>query len=92
MGYSWINPVPRGALAGVLTAKKGKWDDTVGAPAAWASVDMSEIVDTTEPKMGAAPTWSCQPGEYSFEMVARPGINVGWTSGSGSGLSIEIRG
>lgn len=84
--------MPRGALAGILTAKKGRWDDKIGAPADWESVDMSGGVDVTEPAMGAAPTWSCQPGEYSFEMVARPGVNIGWSSGRGSGLSIEVCG
>jgi hypothetical protein len=79
-------------LAGILTAKKGEWDDKIPAAADWQGVDLSEAVDQTEPKMGAAPTWSCQPGEYSFEMVARPGVNVGWTSGKGSGLSIELCG
>ena len=46
----------------------------------------------TEPHMGAAPTFSCVPGEYSFEMVARPGVNVGWDAKMGSGLSIEVCG
>ncbi|KAJ9655040.1 hypothetical protein H2201_008892 [Coniosporium apollinis] len=81
--YSWNNRVPRGAYAGSATPVKG------GA-AAWQSADMS--TDTMVPYMGASPTFTCAAGEYSFEMIARPGVNIGWTTGSGSGLSIETCG
>jgi hypothetical protein len=81
--YTWSNKVTRGVPAGVLYPVKG------GA-ASWQGVDMS--ADTMLPHMGAAPSWSCQAGEYSFELIARPGSNIGWTSGRGSGLTIETCG
>ncbi|KAH7086453.1 hypothetical protein FB567DRAFT_603485 [Paraphoma chrysanthemicola] len=79
--YSWATPLARGAQIGTLTPKKG------GA-AEWQSVDMR--ADTIHPPMGAAPTFACERGEYSFEMIAHSGANFGWSSGSGSGLRIEI--
>ncbi|OAK99694.1 hypothetical protein IQ06DRAFT_294124 [Phaeosphaeriaceae sp. SRC1lsM3a] len=82
-GYSWTDKLARGAHAGILTPKKG-------TAAWWQSVDMS--ADTTFPAMKAAPTFPCDSGEYSFEMIGRPGANIGWTTGSGSGLRIEICG
>lgn len=82
-GYSWNEKLARGAHAGVLTPKKG-------SAAEWQGVDMS--ADKTDPVMGAAPTFPCRAGEYSFEMIGRPGANIGWTTGSGSGLRIEICG
>jgi hypothetical protein len=81
--YSWGNRVPRGASIGTLYPVKG--GETV-----WQHVDMSE--DKTLPYMGAAPTFTCQAGEYSFELVAHPGSNIGWTSGRGSGLTLELCG
>lgn len=30
VGYRWGNRVPHGASVGLLTAKKGKWDEEVG--------------------------------------------------------------
>jgi hypothetical protein len=87
--YTYKNRVERGILAGVLTPKKGEIKKE-SSMAYWQGVDMS--MDTHDPKMYAAPTFTCQPGEYSFEMVARPGVNVGWNTGKGSGLSIEICG
>ncbi|OCK94666.1 uncharacterized protein K441DRAFT_677232 [Cenococcum geophilum 1.58] len=69
-GYSFNTSLPRGVKAGILTAHKGGLAD-------WQSVDMRG--DYTYPKMGAAPTFSCQAGgEYSFEMIAHSGVNLGW--------------
>jgi hypothetical protein len=82
-GYSWNNKLARGAHAGILTPKKG-------SAAAWQSVDM--LADTMDPIMSAAPTFPCQAGEYSFEMIGRPGANIGWTNGIRSGLRVEICG
>ncbi|CAI4217670.1 unnamed protein product [Parascedosporium putredinis] len=79
--YSWGNRIPRTTHIGVLTPTKGQ-------QAAWEGVDMSG--DTTLPVMGSAPEFPCALGEYSFELVARPGTNIGWNSARGSGLTIEI--
>jgi hypothetical protein len=81
--YSWGSRVPRGASIGTLYPVKG--GETV-----WQHVDMAG--DKTEPHMEAAPIFTCQPGEYSFELVAHPGSNIGWTSGRGSGLTMELCG
>jgi hypothetical protein len=81
--YTYANRVPREMAVGHLTAVKGRASE-------WASVDMSGEV--AEPLMGSAPNFPCRAGaEYSFEMAARRGGNIGWTSPRG-GLSIEICG
>lgn len=61
-----------------------------GSAAAWQGVDME--ADTMLPRMGAAPTFTCSAGEYSFEIVASASVNTGWTRSSGSSPSIEIYG
>lgn len=88
-GYNYYDRPPRGSYAGTVTAIKGKWNE-VPAAARWPSVDISE--DKTKPTMASVPEFLCQPGEYIFEMVAKPDVNIGWTSGHGSGLSIEVSG
>ena len=79
--YTWNGRIPRTAQIGILTPAKGR-------EAAWQSVDMSG--DATLPEMGSAPTFPCAQGEYSFELVARPGVNIGWNKARGSGLAIEV--
>ncbi|KAK3395062.1 hypothetical protein B0H63DRAFT_556158 [Podospora didyma] len=54
--YTWNNRPPVGALAGIITPAKGKDGE-------WEKVDMS--ADTWEPKMGAAPIWSCSAGDIA---------------------------
>ena len=81
-GYSWGNRIPRGLIIGELVPKKGSAAEWLGA-GDWEQ-------DKMEPKMGSAPVWPCELGEYSFEMVAHPGDNIGWESGRKNGLMIEV--
>lgn len=76
-------------MAGVITPKKGDIMNE-SSMADWQRVDMS--MGTIEPEMGVAPTSSCWPGKYIFELFARPGVNIGWNAGKGSGLSVGICG
>ncbi|KAH6676954.1 hypothetical protein F5X68DRAFT_235128 [Plectosphaerella plurivora] len=80
-GYSWEHRLSPAIHAGTVTPKKGQ-------EAVWTSIDMRAY--PTEAYMGSSPDFPCKSDEYSFEMVAAPGSNIGWTSGRGSGLSLVI--
>ena len=84
--YTFENRVPREVAVGHLTAVKGQESE-------WPTVDMSgEAGYPVDPVMGSAPHFPCRAGmEYSFELAAQRGGNIGWTSPRG-GLSIEICG
>ena len=83
-GYTYETRLSRDVAVGHIKAVKGQESE-------WPSVDMSGESKQTEILIGSAPHFACQPGEYSFEMAALPGGNIGWTSTRG-GLSIEICG
>jgi len=83
--YTYESRVPREVAVGYLKAVKGQKSE-------WPSVDMSGEAGYPHAVMGSAPNFPCTAGmEYSFEMVAHRGGNIGWTAPR-SGLSIEICG
>ncbi|KAH7374770.1 hypothetical protein B0T11DRAFT_292561 [Plectosphaerella cucumerina] len=79
--YAWSTRPAPVIHSGTVTPKKGQ-------EAVWSSIDMRAW--PSEPYLGSSPDFPCQSGELSFEMVATPGSNIGWTNGRGGGLSLVV--